>query len=207
MSSPLAPLGFHTGTVVAWNALAGTNSIRVLGTVYNNLPSLIGSEVGLIRTGDQVALFRFQSTTFVLGRVEASGVAQRALDINYALVATLNPAGAPAVWEARNGPSVQVYVGSSRRVVIDLTAEMSVDDNIEWMSVQVSGSSNIAAYPGNALVCGGDGANYLQATRRLVFEAVDGLNEGWNTFQTMHWTSSNVTSPLVGEVSIIVQPF
>lgn len=206
MSSPLPPLAYHQGIVLAWDAIAGTNSIRALGTVYTNLASLVGSEAGLIRAGDNVMLVRFQNTNFVLGRVEGAGVAQRALDINYALVPTLDFHTTPATWEARNGPSVAVDIGSSRRCIIDLTAEFSVTANIEWMSVQVSGVSSIAAYPGNALVVGGDSV-YIQATRRLVFEAVDGLNEGRNVFQTMHWTSSGANDPLVGEVSIIVQPF
>jgi hypothetical protein len=200
-------LAFHQGVVVAWDALAGTNTVRVLGVEVDNLPSLIGSEVGLIRKDDVVGLLRFQNTFFVLGRIEGSGVAQRALNLHYAQTVTLNAPTASAVFQARNGPSVTVDIGSSRRCMVTLSAEISIANNVERMGVQISGASSIAAVEWKCLTIS-SAASEFQASRVLIFEAADGLNEGKNVFQTMHQTGNHTVSvPLVGEVQITVQPF
>lgn len=203
---PQEPLSFHQGYVLEWNALTGTNKVRVLGVELSNLLSLMGSEVGLIRAGDAVGILRFQTQYFVLGRVEASGVEQRALGVHYAETITLDD---PVTddFERRNGPEVTVDIGSTRRCFVSLSAEMLITNNVEWMGFRVTGASNIEPQEYRSLTAGGPEI-YLQATRTLVLEAQHGLEEGSNTFSTMHRTSIVPGDvPLVGECQIIVQPF
>lgn len=68
-------LGYRQGTVVAWDASAGTNQVNVGGTVLDNLPILGGLEATTIRPGDVVGLSRVRSQYFVLGRIAAPDLA------------------------------------------------------------------------------------------------------------------------------------
>lgn len=66
-------LAFHAGKVVAWNKSTGANTIEVAGTPLQDLPMLnIGDTVNLA-PGDVVALLRFKSTMFVVGRIVQPG--------------------------------------------------------------------------------------------------------------------------------------
>lgn len=199
-------LSFHKGTVVAWNAVLGTNTIRVLGSNVDDISSLLGSEVGLIRAGDNVALLKFQTSYFVLGRIESPGTEQRALAVSTAeLVADAAPS--TSTFTAYGGPSVQVHIGSSRRCKVSLSAEMSIVNTIAWMGFRVSGASSIAAAEWRSLA-GGGADTYLEATREVILTADDGLNEGLNIFTCMYRIGSNGDPvPIVVERQIIVQPF
>jgi len=203
--APEAP--FRQGTVVAWNALAGTNQILIRGKVFTNLQSFVGSETGLIRVGDSVCVIRMNNTYAVLGRIEVPGVEQRALGVSFAQTVTLNAPTASAVFQRRNGPSVDVYIGSSRRAMVTLSAEISIANNVERMGFQVVGVSTISAVDWKCLTISSASSEF-QASRILIVKDDDGLNEGVNTFQTMHKTGNHTSSvPLVGEVQITVQPF
>lgn len=203
---PPPQLSFHKGVVVAWNAVLGTNTVRVLGSEMDDLSSLLGSEVGLIRAGDTVALLKFQTAYFVLGRIEAPGVEQRAFEVNSAeLVGDAAPS--TSSFAAYGGPSVQVDIGSSRRCKVSLSAEMSIVNTVVWMSFAVTGASSIAAAEWRALA-GGGADTYLEATREVVLTADDGLNEGLNTFTCMYRIGSTGDPvPVVVERQIIVQPY
>lgn len=204
--TPPPPLGFHQGVVVAWDAIAGTNTVRILGTNIKNVESLVGSEVGLIVAGDTVGVLRFQKKYFVLGRIESPGVEQRALGVHFAqLIADAAPS--TATFTAYSGPSVTVNIGSSRRCRVSLSAEMSVSGTIAWMGFQVTGASSIAAVEWRSLAAGG-ADTYLEATREVVLTDADGLNEGVNTFTCMYRIGSGGDPvPIVAERQIVVQPF
>lgn len=62
-------LGFAQGLVVAWDEETGTNAVNVKGTNLTNLPALHLGEFVILAPGDVVALLRFKSTYFILGRV------------------------------------------------------------------------------------------------------------------------------------------
>lgn len=203
---PRPDSGFLQGFVEAWDAIAGTNAVRVRGRTCNNLLSLLGPETGLIRPNDTVIVGRYHNTYAVFGRVEPLGEEQRAFGVHFADTITLNDTAAPGTWEPRNGPSVSVYIGSTRRCMVSLSAEMLVENNVERVGVQISGASSISPVEWRALTIGSPELEF-QGSRTLVFTAADGLNEGTNVFQTMHKTSAAAPLPLVGEVQIIVQPF
>jgi hypothetical protein len=201
------PPPFAQGVVEAWNATAGTNTIRVRGKSVTNLLSLVGSEGGLIRQGDVVCIAFFQDTAAVLGRIDAPGVEQRALGIHTARVFT----GASSLsdnWEDLGGPEVTVYIGSSRRCKVDLSAFIDSVDCIGFAGVRVSGASTIAPSEWNAVATGGPGTTWVNATRVVTLSAADGLNEGDNTFRMFYKTSAG--GPDVAGFrnrEITVQPF
>jgi hypothetical protein len=68
-----AELGFHQALVVFFDSASGVNTMLVAGGTVLNVPMLnIGDSVN-IKTGDTVALLRYRSTYFVLGRVMVPG--------------------------------------------------------------------------------------------------------------------------------------
>lgn len=211
------PLGFQQGVVVAWNALDGTNQVRVHGVVFDNLLSLVGSEVGLIRPGDSVGVLRYQNSWAVLGRIEAPGVEQRALDVH--TQAVLGPGSDVSTTSSSfvplaGGPSVSVYIGSSRRCRVDLGAHVSSYAGVAYMGFSVSNASLIAANNSRALGLGGSlpsGFVEVRAsvTRTVCLSADDGLNEGLNTFTAMYQFLADDPSgiPEFSDREITVQPF
>lgn len=203
---PQSESAFHQGTVLAWNVLSGTNVVRIRGRECTNVMSMLGPEVGLIRPGDLVICIRMNNTFAVVGRIDLAGAEQRAFGVYFAETVTLNDTAAPGTWETRNGPSVSVYIGSTRRCMVSLSAEMLVENNVERIGVRVTGASTINQVEWKALTIGSPELEF-QGSRTLVFTAADGLNEGQNVFQTMHKTSAAAPLPLVGEVQIVVQPF
>jgi hypothetical protein len=102
---------------------------------------------------------------------------------------------------------VDVYIGSSRRAIVTLSFETQVANNVERLGFQVIGASAIPALEWRTLTIGSPQLEF-QGSRILIVTEDDGLNEGLNTFQTMHKTANNLANiPLVGEVQITVQPF
>lgn len=201
------PPPFAQGVVETWNALAGTNKVRVRGKSLTNLLSLVGSEGGLIRPGDVVCIAFFQDTAAVLGRIDAPGVEQRALGIHTARIFTGVSATTDS-WEDHGGPEVTVYIGSSRRCKVDLSAMIDSVDTIGFAGFQVSGTSTIAANEWNAVSTGGPGTQWVNATRVVTLSSADGLNEGNSTFRMLYKTAAG--GPDVAGFrnrEITVQPF
>lgn len=215
--SPEDPLQFHQGTVLEWDAIAGTNKIDVLGVEMDDLPSLIGSEVGLIRPDDRVGLLRFQSTYFVLGRIEFPGSAQRAFGMVSHRIT--GPGSAVSTTSSSfvalsGGPSVSVHIGSSRRCRIELGAYTSSYAGVAYMGFSVSGASSIAPSNRWALAAGGSAPSTLiavdlSATRVITLTAADGLNEGDNVFTTAYqFLADDPTGiPEWSDREISVQPY
>lgn len=214
---PNEPLGFHQGVVVSWDAIAGTNTVRVQGTELSNLMSLIGSEVGLIRPGDVVALMRYQTTFFVLGRIEAPGVEQRAFGVQSQRItgpgSTVSTASTSFV-ELSGGPSVTVHIGSSRRCKVELSSYMNGHDAIAYAGFRVSGASSIAPVNRWSTAVGiasttGTPDVWANCTRVINLSADDGLNEGENTFTMEYQCVGNPVGGLAqfSDREISVQPF
>lgn len=210
MSRPLEPLAYHKGVVVTWDAIAGTNSVKVLETVHDNVPAIVDAESAFLRSGDTVNMLRVGNTYLVIGRSKAAGADQRAGTLFSAAVGSISAPGSTA-YEVRNGPSVDVVVGSSRRARVHISAAIALPGaNTEWIALQVSGPSTptIAPIDGRALKLGAGAAMELQATRTLIVTAADGLGAGVNTFQTMHKTANSASSiPIVTSCSLAVEPF
>ncbi|HEV7649381.1 MAG TPA: hypothetical protein VGP26_14605 [Actinophytocola sp.] len=66
-------LGFHAGKVLAWNKTTGENTVDVAGTALQDLPMLnLGDTVNLA-ADDTVAVLRYKSTMFIVGRIVPPG--------------------------------------------------------------------------------------------------------------------------------------
>lgn len=62
-------LGFHQGVIQAWNSETGQNTVNIAGAFVNDLPILNTGEAIVLKVGHVVAILRFRSTYFILGRI------------------------------------------------------------------------------------------------------------------------------------------
>lgn len=66
-------LGFRSGLVLAWDADTGANTIEVGGSQLEDVPILNTGEAIALKAGHVVALIRFRSSYFIMGRVTVPG--------------------------------------------------------------------------------------------------------------------------------------
>lgn len=69
-------LGFRSGLVLAWNADTGANTIEVGGSTLEDVPILNTGEAIALKAGHVVALIRFRSSYFIMGRITVPGSEQ-----------------------------------------------------------------------------------------------------------------------------------
>lgn len=177
-------LGFHQGIVTAWDSITGTNTITVAGNTFSDLRSLLGGESALIRPGDVVAILKYQTVYFVLGRITAVGSEQRSLGMATNMVFTSEgTASAPWVDLATVGPTVTAYIGSPRRCMVFTSVEISATQATGYMGFQVSGASTIGPNTFTPASLGSNTSGILGTPMMLaVVTAANGLNVGDNTF-------------------------
>ena len=191
-------VGFHTGEVIAWDQAAGTNTIRVLGADVDNVQVVASGSV-MVGVGDLVAIWRYKTTYFVMGRIAPVEQALTVrVDVNN--VTGFTTGGSYADLSSGAGPSVSdVYIGPSRRCLVWISAGASAtDDGYAAAHVAVTGDSNIApptgtsafsegAYIGSENTTTQTGGS---ASRMFLFTEADGLNQGMHTF-TMKYLGVN----------------
>lgn len=190
-------IGFHTGEVLAWDQDAGTNTIRVLGTAMADLQVVATGSV-MVGVGDLVAIWRYKSTYFVMGRIAP---VSEALTVRAASDATTGTVTSTSVFSDLTGTSVgptvsNVYIGPSRRCLVFLSVGCgSTDMGYGSAHFQVTGASTIApptgagnwsqgAFVGSDSATVGDDPTAVSAsaTRIFLLTAANGLNAGLNTF-------------------------
>lgn len=193
-----ADVGFHTGEVLAWDDIAGTNTVRVLGAEVQDLQVVATGSV-MVGVGDLVAIWRYKSTYFVMGRIAP---VNQALSPRVAVnsVTGFTTSGSYSDLSSSSGPAVSnVYIGPSRRCLVWISAGASAtDDGYAAAHVAVTGASSIAPPSGTSAFSegayiGSEGTTTStggSATRMFLFTAADGLNRGLNTF-TMKYLGCN----------------
>jgi hypothetical protein len=211
--------GYSQGQVIAWDFLAGTNTIQVGGAPLPDLPSLLGPEAILLRPGDSVALLRFRSTFFVIGRISAPGD-DRGLGVEQDRVDTIeNVTAVSPLWgdATTPGPSVQVYVGSSCRARVTISAYLGAQGRA---GLATSAAVEVKDEKGNTIVAAGANNRYLSildqnataaefsGSRVIVLKPVDGLVQGLCTFTMKYRRSlSGLGTSFCSNREIEVQPF
>lgn len=205
-------LGFHSGTIVAWDATTGENTIAVAGGTVNDVPVLSTSDSILLIEGDVVGLLRFKTTYFILGRIAAPGDGA-GLQIRFAQTDAAQNTTAEQTFVdlATPGPIISdLYIGSSRRARVDVSCSINATDDEGVCALYVTGASTI----GPVFMCSLGGANSSSpsnnnlgtAMSTYVLTADDGLNEGLHEFRLKYGTASG-TSVQFGQRRLIVQPF
>lgn len=213
--TPPSDSAFAQGFVVAWDAIAGTNSVRVRGQLCTDLLVAIGSETGLVRPGDSVLVARLNNTYAVLARIEAPGVTQRAFGVASQRVSGAVSTASTTFVTLSGGPSVSVYIGSSRRCRVELSSYMNGHDAIAYAGFKVEGASVISPINRWSVAVGAASSGgivpdvWANSTRAINLTAADGLVEGTNIFTMMYQCVGNPVGGLAqfSDREISVQPF
>lgn len=197
-SAGTGDIGFHQGVVTAWNSATGENTISVAGGTVSNIDVLTTSDSIMLTVGDGVGLLRVKSTYFILGRIAPPG-GGAALGIRAAEVATDQGTSSTTFTDlATVGPTLtDVYIGSSRRCLVFLTALLTVPlSDTAIASFVVSGASSIVASATRAAYgqAGADGPFNVVSGTFVLLTAAQGLNQGLNTFQMKYRTTSGATA-------------
>lgn len=219
------PLKFAQGKVIAWQPLDGTNTIRIQGVDFPNLPVMSSSEAVQIRVGDVVGCLKYLNTYMILGRVSPPTVAaQRGGNITSVDHATVgNQSGvAQNVWldklggpGATNPPTIAVNVGPARRALVWAGGSFAIQGGVFDIAFKVTGASNLTpAVPQiHYAEAGSDipgGSLYTASTAVSTLTATAGLNEGINYFTPQYrYTdlSGGSGSGYVFDVSLAVMTF
>ncbi|WP_329068994.1 hypothetical protein [Amycolatopsis sp. NBC_01480] len=203
--------GLYTGVILTWDESSGVNTVNINGVPMSNL-RVIQSGIGLVyQPNDTVIVQRKGTQYFIMGKVAAPGAGASGQIQSQDLTANEDTTSTSFVDLPTFGPSVTVYVGSSRRVLVLVSATFT---SLAWNAsaytggrsgVQVSGASSIApsrTISGLALNTG------IQATgsRAMMFTATDGLNVGSNTF-TMKYRAETADGVRIGARNLTVIPF
>jgi hypothetical protein len=202
-------LGFHQGVVVSWNSSTNENELLVAGSTMVDVPALSTADSVLLRPGDVVGLLRFRTTYFMLGRIALPGVSD-AVGLQIAEVGTPESTSSATPTDlATVGPQVtDVYVGSSRRVIVFATALTSTgSNNSAAFSVEVSGATSIDQVATALLTT--NTASVIQAsigTFDVANASHYGINEGFHNFK-MEYSVIGGGSATFAARRLIVMPF
>jgi hypothetical protein len=205
---------WHTGVIVSWDELTGSNVVLVENQLFNDIRVLSVGLVQPFQPGDVVEIEVRGSQWFILGKVRMPGAGsaeqiRSAEVLAYELAAGVFPFGDLATV----GPVLEdVYVGSSRRCLVTISAYIQVSQASARIGVQVSGSSTIAPATKHTAVNflnAGTGASGITSARTFMLTAADGLNQGLNTFTAKYnvFLVGTGTGGNFGDRTLIVQPF
>ncbi|GAB3154293.1 hypothetical protein GCM10027258_57940 [Amycolatopsis stemonae] len=220
-----ADLAHYQGEILSWDESTGLNSVKVNGSAVSNM-RVLQSGIGVTyQPGDTVMVEKRMSQWYILGKVAAPG-AGAANRIQSQTIAANESTGSASYTDlATFGPSVSVYIGSSRRCLVLVSAFITMSGTTAstasfiggTASVTVSGASTIGhnlAYASASLQTlvpfgrstFGAGGSFSASGTRL-FTAADGLAQGVNTF-TVQYLSLQ-TSPTCGfrQRTLTVIPF
>jgi hypothetical protein len=207
----------YTGKILSWDDATGVNSVEINGGAVSNL-RVLQSGIGLqYQPGDVVLVKRRMSQWYILGKVAAPG-AGAANQIQSAQYVPRELTSSTTFTDLTTvGPSVTVYIGSSRRCLVIHTARVGAVGNPVGAYVgggvgfQVTGASAIGpafgavaeVYSANATSGAGI---YQSATKTTTLTAADGMGQGFNTF-TLKYFSANGSNPQCGfearEITVI----
>lgn len=182
-------LGWHTGVIQSWDDTSGVNSVLINDNSFTNLRVLSTGAVQPFQVGDVVGIIRVGTQYFILGKVRAPGAGAGERIASSRVNALVTQAGTAGGWVDLTsfGPSVTLYVGSSRRVLVLHSCEIAVSRAGGYQGVQVTGASSIA--PETAITDAYLTYNNLDSvsigqsvTATTLVTAGNGLQQGQNTF-------------------------
>lgn len=222
VSAPTGPedVGFHTGTILAWDESSQTNTVLLNNVVLTNLKAIQNGIGVLYGAGDSVFIIRKQSQYFVVGKVSAPGSALPN-QIRYGEVSTFESTGSTTYTDlATVGPTISnVLIGSSRRFLLMVNVAINLSGTVPTntfvggiMSVDITGASTIstvgtvsAQWLGNGVTVGTGGLAYV--TRNFVMTSGNGVNPGLHTFKAKYLSLAATPSVGFRDRNITVIPF
>lgn len=212
-----ADLTVYRGLVLAWDELSGVNTIKVNGAELDNLPVIQGGVGIAYQVGESVEVLRVSQQYFILGKVGAPGAGAanqiRSLSVNTSITQGIQGYGDLT---GSLGPSLSsVYIGSSRRCLVTVSAQIATNGSAGAMSFTIVGASSVGTSDDRAAYVTGPPSapfgNSAASSQTVLLTAADGLNPGFHTITTKYrvadaGTGSGATAVFRGR-NLTVQPF
>ncbi|WP_433793933.1 hypothetical protein [Actinoplanes sp. CA-252034] len=218
--------GFRQGTIVTWNQATAANTVLVGRSLMTNLPILNTSEAAILQAGDVVGILTAGATWGILGRFTIPGTPEAVSALSALRTASATVAAAETTSSSSfidlptMGPSVELSVGPSGRVLVTLSCLM------EYQALEGFGLNSAGAMMGFA----GSGANTVSVSvARVVRSRIEysvanvsdfalagrmdasrvvlltGLTPGLTTFTAKYATYGNTPSATFSNRNITVQ--
>uniref|UniRef100_UPI003F49EF6B hypothetical protein n=1 Tax=Amycolatopsis thermoflava TaxID=84480 RepID=UPI003F49EF6B len=191
----------------------GLNTVEINGSTFTNLRVLSTGAVQPFQPDDVVMVLRLGTQYFILGKVRAAG-AGAAERIASASVDTAGTYGAQSIGDLPGspGPSLTMYVGSARRVLVVSSMAVNLSQANAAQHVEVSGASSIEAGTRvRQAYLRNDNTNVVWATvtQQTLLDASDGLQPGQNTFTCKYQvgTVGTGTGAQIASRTLTVIPF
>lgn len=103
-----ADLEYHQGYVIAWDSAAQTNQVKVLGRVFDDLPVLTSAGMISIAPGSTVAILKYKTSYFIIGRIVAQSTGFVNPQFPLVLYPQFVPPGTPGNAEFFRGNATQL---------------------------------------------------------------------------------------------------
>lgn len=206
---------WFSGTVVNWDELTGSNTVLIEGAEFQDLNILSTWAIQPLQPGDTVGGFRVGSQHFILGKVGAPGAGAGNQIASDQVVPNEGTTSTTFTDLATVGPTVTVYIGSSRRALVSITSSIEcAGSNPSYIGgafgCEVSGASSIGPSFGAAeenQYSGGATIGFTRTITRLtLYTADDGLQTGINTFQMKYLSDVASTAAAFAGRTLTVFP-
>lgn len=196
------------GRIVSWDRLTGLNTVEVNGAFLTNVSALHTGIPTWFNAGDSVQLVRKQSRYFILGKVASPGnTAGSSVQFQTVGATIPNQGDTGGAWIAGDGlgPNLDVYLGSSRAVLILWGANVQTRQTTVDIGWAISGATTLAPAAFNNTTVGRDMGNPTPGTGGTI--AIErytvsgsyvmgpgaGLNAGLNTFSMRFKVGANAS--------------
>lgn len=155
-------VSFRQGVIVSWNQLTAENTVMVGGALMENLAILNTSEAAILAPGDVVSILTAGSTWGILGRMTIPGTPEAVSSLSALRFQSDTVEGTDSITSTtladaptNPGPTVEITVGPTGRLLVMLTAEFSGQSNSTaagntmncggYMGCELSGANSVAA--------------------------------------------------------------
>lgn len=181
------------GRIVSWDRLTGLNTVEVNGAFLTNVSALHSGVPTWFNAGDSVQLIRKQSRYFILGKVASPG-GTAGSSVQFRTWAGQNTITTTGTWvdvPSSGTASLDVYVTSSRAVLILWGCDIDCNNSRGELSWQISGATTLSpgAFNNTILKNQANSGSAAQSTAigttvtgSYVIGPGAGLNAGLNTF-------------------------
>lgn len=224
--APGPAVGYRQGVVVTWDQSQGYNTVLVGGSLLTDLNCLNPAEAAVLVPGDVVGILTIPGSWAILGRLIIPGSPEAANALGALRTATATELSLDnitstsfAAAPSNPGPSVQIQVGASGRLQVQLTAEFSgqtakaaanTATASGMMGFTLAGANTLAAASDRALVAG---ANILVNSSAVTLGVtgaatrvvnLEGLNPGLTTVTAVYRYTGNGTQISVDDRNLTV---
>lgn len=177
-------ISVYKGQIVTWDRTSGANTVRVNGVILSNLLAIQSGIPAAYSVGDAVMVFRKATQYFIWGKVAAANAGAGSAPRGETIVNTVALPDTGGAWvdlPGSPGPTLDVWVGSNRAVLVMWSAQ------VEWL--------NSYGEVGWAV----SGANTLAPGTFASMTAQAGGNNPTTFENTTTWLARNVQTPVAGQ--------